>query len=64
MRNRDAILRKLDSLESNLNRMIVMLNQGNRDACYETVESLRDQIDQIRGYIESEPIIGNELNPN
>jgi hypothetical protein len=64
MRNRDAILRKLDSLESNLNRMIVMLNQGNRDTCYETVESLRDQIDQIRGYIESEPIIGNELNPN
>jgi hypothetical protein len=44
--------------------MIVMLNQGNRDTCYETVESLRDQIDQIRGYIESEPIIGNELNPN
>ena len=64
MRNRDAILRKLDSLESNLNRMIVMLNQGNRDICYETVELLRDQIDQIRGYIESEPIIGNELNPN
>ena len=62
MRNREATLRKLDSVDSNLNKLITYLNQGNRDNCYETVENLREQIDQIRGYIESEPIAGAELN--
>lgn len=62
MRNRDATLRKLDSIDSNLNKLTTYLNQGNRDKCYETAESIREQIDQIRGYIDSEPISGAELN--
>jgi hypothetical protein len=62
MRNREATLRKLDSVESNLNKITVYLNQGNRDSCYETVESIREQIEQLKLYIESEPITGDELN--
>ena len=62
MRNREATLRKLDSIDSNLNKLITFLNQGNRDNCYETIENLREQVDQIRTYIESEPIAGAELN--
>lgn len=62
MRNRDAILRKLDSVESNLNKTTTFLNQGNRNQCYETLNSIREQIEQIRGYIDSEPITGAELN--
>ncbi len=62
MRNREATLRKIDSIDSNLNKMILLLNQGDRQACYEQVESLREQLDQLRTYIESEPITGSELN--
>lgn len=62
MRNREAILKKLDSVESNLNKILSYLNQGNREACYETVDSIREQIEQLKLYIESEPIIGEELN--
>jgi hypothetical protein len=62
MRNREATLRKIDSIDSNLNKMILLLNQGDRQACYEQVESLREQLDQLRTYIESEPISGSELN--
>lgn len=62
MRNREATLRKLDSVESNLNRMTLTLNQGNREACYEVIESLREQVEQLKLYIESEPITGSELN--
>lgn len=64
MRNREATLRKIDSIDSNLNKMILLLNQGDRQACYEQVDSLREQLDQLRTYIESEPIVGSELNPN
>jgi hypothetical protein len=62
MRNRESSLRKIDSIDSNLNNLILTLNQGNRDACYEAVEKLREQLDQLRTYIESEPITGSELN--
>jgi hypothetical protein len=62
MRNREATLRKLDSVESNLNRMILTLNQGDRNACYGVIEALREQVEQLKMYIESEPITGDELN--
>jgi len=62
MRNREATLRKLDSVESNLNKITVFLNQGNRDLCYETIDSIREQIEQLKLYIESEPMTGDELN--
>ena len=62
MRNREATLRKLDSVESNLNRMTLTLNQGDRDSCYEVIEALREQVEQLKMYIESEPIANSELN--
>jgi len=62
MRNREATLRKLDSVESNLNKMILTLNQGDRNACYGVIEALREQVEQLKMYIESEPITGEELN--
>ena len=62
MRNREATLRKLDSVESNLNRMTLTLNQGDRDACYEVIEALLEQVEQLKIYIESEPIANSELN--
>ena len=62
MRNREATLRKIDSIDSGLNKMILTLNQGDREACYEAINSLREQLDQLRTYIESEPISGSELN--
>lgn len=62
MRNREATLRKIDSIDSGLNKMTLILNQGDREACYETINAIREQLDQLRTYIESEPITGSELN--
>ena len=62
MRNREAVIRKLDSIESNLNRLTATINQGNREACYEVISNIREQVEQIAGYVESEPISGRELN--
>lgn len=62
MRNRDASLRKIDSIESGLNRLTAAINQGNRDSCYEVIENMREQLSQLHTYIESEPMTGNELN--
>lgn len=62
MRNREAVLRKLDSLESNLNKMNLFLSQGNREQCHETVNIIREQVEQLKTYIEIEPFAGSELN--
>jgi len=62
MKHREPVLKKLDSIDSNLNKLNLTLNQGNREAAREVIESLREQVDQIKLYIGNEPIIGNELN--
>jgi septation ring formation regulator EzrA len=62
MKHREPVLKKLDNIDSNLNKLNLTLNQGNRDAAKEVIESLREQVEQIKLYIENEPIIGNELN--
>jgi hypothetical protein len=40
------------------------VNMGNRELCYEIIEQAKTQIEQCKLYIESEPISGEELNPN
>lgn len=62
MKNRDIVLRKIDNIDSNMNKLNFTLNRGDRDASYEIVESVRDLVSQLKTYIESEPIIGKELN--
>lgn len=62
MKHREPVLRKLDSVDSNLNKLNLALNQGNREAAREISLSIREQLEQIKSYIENEPIVGNELN--
>ena len=62
MKHREPVLRKLDSIEFNLNKLNFTLNQGNRDGVFELMDAIREQVDQIKGYIENEPIMGNEMN--
>jgi septation ring formation regulator EzrA len=62
MKHREPVLKKLDSMDSNLNKLNLTLNQGDRVASKEIIDLLREQLEQIKLYIENEPIIGNELN--
>lgn len=62
MKHRDATLKKLDSIDSNLNKLTMFLNRGDRDSCFETIKDINEQLEQIKTYIETEPIMGNELN--
>ena len=60
MKYRDAILKKLDNVDSSLNRLNLTLNQSDRDGSYTVIETLREQIEQIKGYVEAEGMTGNE----
>jgi DNA-binding FrmR family transcriptional regulator len=63
MRNRDTVLKKLDSIEASLNALRFMVNQQQPIKDFlDRIEYARETVDQLKGYIESEPINGNELN--
>lgn len=62
MRNREATLRKLEGVESNLTKLNFALRQGNVELYDETIANIQEQISQLKLYIESEPLTGNELN--
>jgi len=62
MRNREAALRKIDQIDSSLNKVINLLRRNDEQGFNESVENMREQIDQLRTYIETERIDGYELN--
>ena len=64
MRNREASLRKIDQIDSSLNKLLSYLRRNDEQNFNETVVDLREQIDQLRTYIETERIDGYEMNPS
>ena len=64
MRNREAILRKVDQIDSTINKITFYISRGDKESYENSVETLREQLSQLKTYIESEPIVGSELNPN
>ena len=62
MKNRSPILNKLDSIDSNLNKLSSFLSRNDRESVSITLETLREQLDQVRLYIESEPLSSYDLN--
>jgi len=62
MRNREAALRKIDQIDSSLNKVINLLKRNDEQGFNESVENMREQIDQLRTYIETERIDGYEMN--
>jgi len=63
MKHRNIVSKKLDQLESGLNILNAGLNQNNKDQCYAIMESMKLKVEEIKSFIEMEPITGNELNP-
>jgi len=64
MRNREAALRKVDQIDSSLKKLISYLRRGDEQSFNNTLEDMNEQIDQLRTYIDSEPIVGYEMNPS
>jgi|APFre7841882793_1041355.scaffolds.fasta_scaffold88800_2 prephenate dehydrogenase len=62
MRNREAALKKIDQIDSSLKKLISFLRRGDEQSFNDTLEGMNEQIDQLRTYIDSEPIVGYEMN--
>jgi len=64
MRNRNSVNRNLDIIDSKAQQLRGMVNtsQPIRDFI-KVIESLQETVDQIRTYVEKEPMSPNEVNP-
>jgi hypothetical protein len=64
MRNRELVLSKLDTLESNMNKLQFMVNrQSPTEDFLSTVEHSRDILEQLKSFIAQQPFSPDEMNP-
>jgi len=64
MRNRELVLSKLDTLESNMNKLQFMVNRQSPTEDYlTTIEHSRDILEQLKSFIAQQPFSPDEMNP-
>jgi hypothetical protein len=63
MKNRDIIMRRLERIEGNIERLHFFLQrQGTREQFEETLQELRELVSETKMFIDSEPKSTQELN--
>jgi hypothetical protein len=64
MRNRELVLNKLDTLESNMNKLQFMVNrQSPIEDFLSTIETSRDILEQLKSFVHQQPFSPEEINP-
>lgn len=63
MKNREIIMRRLDKMEGNIEKMYFILQrQGTREQFEEGLQELRELVSEAKMFISQEPLGPNELN--
>ena len=64
MKNREIIMRRLERIESNLEKMnLVLKRQGSREEFEEVIQDIRDVLSDAKSFIQQEPLSPGEINP-
>ena len=63
MKNRDAIMRRLDKIENGLTGLDYLMKRGGSREEYENiVKNLQELTEETKGFIQQEPLSPGELN--
>lgn len=63
MKNREIIMRRLDKMEGNIEKMyFVLQRQGTREQFEENLQQLRELVSETKMFVDQEPLGPNELN--
>jgi hypothetical protein len=63
MKNREIIMRRLDKMEGNIEKMYFILQrQGTREQFEENLQELRELVSETKMFIDQEPMSPNEIN--
>jgi hypothetical protein len=63
MKNRDIIMRRLETIESNMSKLdFILKRQGSREEFEETIADTRDKISEAKAFVQQEPLSPGEIN--
>jgi DNA-binding FrmR family transcriptional regulator len=63
MKNREIIMRRLERAEGEIGKINMMLNRGgSREQVEESLIVLRESLDDVKAFIQQEPLSDGEIN--
>lgn len=63
MKNREIIMRRLETIESNMSKLdFILKRQGSREEFEDVIFDTRDKINEAKAFIQQEPLSPGEIN--
>ena len=64
MRNRELFIRRLEQIDGKLKTLHLMVSRGESVKAFkDEIKKIEDTVDELKGYVEREPMSPGELNP-
>ena len=64
MKNREIIMRRLETIESNMSKLdFILKRQGSREEFEDVIADIRDKVNEAKAFIQQEPLSPGEINP-
>ena len=62
MKNREIIMRRMESVEGGVEKLQLALRQGNWQVVKQILQDMRDNINDAKSFVQQEPLSPNEIN--
>jgi protein-arginine kinase activator protein McsA len=63
MKNREIIMRRLETIESNMSKLdFILKRQGSREEFEEVIANIRDKVNEAKAFVQQEPLSPGEIN--
>ncbi len=62
MKNREIIMRRMESVEGGVEKLQLALRQGNWQVVEQILQDMRDNINDAKSFVQQEPLSPNEIN--
>jgi hypothetical protein len=64
MKNREIIMRRLETIESNMSKLdFILKRQGSREEFEDVIADIRDKVNEAKAFVQQEPLSPGEINP-
>jgi hypothetical protein len=64
MKNREIIMRRLETIESNMSKLdFILKRQGSREEFEGVIADIRDKVNEAKAFVQQEPLSPGEINP-
>jgi hypothetical protein len=63
MKNREIIMRRLETIESNISQVdLILKRQGSREEFEYVIADIRDKVNEAKAFVQQEPLSPGEVN--